>query len=739
MKRILGGSAQTYYSTIFLSLLLLGLAGIFSLTIPPHASSEYSDRGDTDLSAGSGESTRWWLSTAMDVNGNFVHDSLERGRDAGDRDFAIYVDLAEAPDRNVLEKLENMGCEISYVCKYIDTICMRNVSYTMIETILSMEEVVFVEEQPYLTVALDTSSRAIKARPSNDYSPKTAWEFGYTGEGIVVAILDTGVDDSHEALRNKFEAGYDCSGNYGISMVTNPDDKNGHGTHCAGVVMGTGDPDQEEGERQYVGVAPGARLVDVKVLTDLGGNLGDHLIRGMEWCIENKDRFSIDVLSISVGNRASGDDGTNANARTANAAVEAGLVVVAAAGNDGPDNDGFSSVAAADKAITVGALSNEETVDRKDDEIADYSNRGPRKSDSDHDEVEELKPDVVAPGTDIMSCMYSARPVGLLTGYQVMTGTSMACPHVAGLTALMLEAKPELNSSQIKNILKATAEKMGKTYDGELSEKYSREYGFGLVDAYEALKETLADYQTVTITSIKNDDYLGDEQTLTGITTNDDPGAIQLVEVRIDEGPWMQVSGTYTWSHTFDTRDHKNGRHSIYARCYNGRNYSDEDRVNVYFNNVRLTVENPDNDEIVYGKVIYIGGKIMGLTVDRIDIRIGSVTGFKANITRDGNLYLWEFEWKTDGFPEKVYELKFTPSGDNVYGDGITLKLEFKRDMGGEEDSSTPLPGIPLVILLIITISFLMKTWEQRRAGSIREQYRRHGEKRKEEKRRELR
>ena len=641
----------------------------------------------------------------MDENGNFIHDAIERSKNRDTELFSIYVDLARAPDSEIIERIETVEGEVSYVCKYIDTVCMRNVSYPVIERLISMDEIVFIEKQPYLTVSLDTSSRGLRARPSDDYSPKTAWEFGYRGNEVVVAVLDTGVDDGHEALRNKFVAGYDCSGNYGINWATNPDDKNGHGTHCAGVIMGTGDPDADESERQYMGVAPDAKLVDVKILSDLGGNLGDHLVNGMEWCIDNRERLGIDILSISVGDRSGGDDGTNANARTANAAVDAGLVVVAAAGNDGPDNDGFSSVAAADKVITVGAVTDRETVARNDDDIADYSNRGPRASDGDHNELEELKPDVVAPGTDIMSCLYSARPIGILTGYQEMTGTSMACPHIAGVAALMLEAKPTLNASQIKNIIRSTAERMGTPYDETLSIQYSGEYGFGLADAYGALKETLSDYQTVTITSVGNDDFIGGRYTLEGTASNDDPGAIQYVEVRIDEGEWERAVGTYSWSYEFDTLGYGNGDHSLFARCHNGRNLSDEDRVKVIFNNVRLEVLNHKDNELVFGEVVHINGRIIGIEVESIEITVGGVSGFRANITRDGSLYLWEFQWKTEGFPDNTYNFTFTPGGGNVFGTSNNLVLRLKREDDDEGRGAVPFPGILHIVLAVSIVA----------------------------------
>ena len=660
--------------------------------------------------ASSAASSSWWYHTSMDRNGNFIDDSLEGGDDPSAL-FPIYVDLDRPADSLMMDRIENLGGEVSYVCKYIDTICMRNVSLSIMERLLAVDEVVFIERQPYLTVNLDVSARSVAARPSEEYSPKTGWEFGYTGKDIVVAVLDTGVDDNHDDLRDKFVAGYDCSGNYGVAWATNPDDKNGHGTHCAGVIMGTGDPDVELADREYVGIAPDARLVDVKVLTDIGGNLGDHLIMGMEWCIENMEQFSIDVLSISVGNKAGGDDGTNANARTADAAVDAGLVVVAAAGNEGPDNDGFSSVAASDKVITVGAVDDAGTVSRDDDVIAEYSNRGPRRSDNDDDILEELKPDVVAPGTDIIACMYSPRPVGFVTGYQQMTGTSMACPHVAGIAALMLEAKPELNASQIKQILRMTADGKGTAYDTNVDAKYSKEYGFGEVNVYEALRESLEDYQTVSIDSVKNNDIIGGFYEIRGTANNEDIGALEKVEIRIDNGLWEMAVGAYEWSYEVNTLEYENGARSIYARSYNGKNYSDEDRIRVIFNNVEIKINSHEDGKSVWGEEIIIQGTTKGIEVEYIDVSIDGKLNFRAtdNSQEGGAPFsFWEFQWNTEGYGEKEYTIKFTPSGENVFPQSTTIHLRFKHTPTKNE--SSPGLSVPSIIIMFILIALLVKS-----------------------------
>jgi len=147
---------------------------------------------------------------------------------------------------------------------------------------------------------LDVSCRAIKARPSDVYSPNTAWGLGYTGKGINIAMLDSGVDDEHESLKGKFVAGVDVT-EEGTTKpkdgTYNPDDKAGHGTGCASIAMGTGGS-----EGTYKGVAPDAKLIDVRCFykpTDR--NLAQYFVKGIEWCIQHKDEFNIDIISISAG------------------------------------------------------------------------------------------------------------------------------------------------------------------------------------------------------------------------------------------------------------------------------------------------------------------------------------------------------------------------------------------------------------------------------------------------------
>ena len=295
--------------------------------------------------------------------------------------------------------------------------------------------------EPYLNVA----TKGSKVR-SSDFYPESFWSNGYMGDGVVIAVLDTGVDNEHFSLDDfsdanqdnqnepsdlndpKWVAGCDATSSNQVECSDgnfDPDDGDGHGTHVAGIALGTGDSD-----RDNIGYSPGSYLIDVKVLNDIGTTNSQATLRGINWVANNvntdwgnnESSRGIDVMSMSFGSISNpggddqGDDGQNADARAVNAAVDAGVVAVAAIGNDGANR--VTSVGAADKAITVGSIDDDNSIERDDDEIASYSNYGPRADDDDGDSLDELKPDVVAPGSGIISAQYAAPnplPVGDLS------------------------------------------------------------------------------------------------------------------------------------------------------------------------------------------------------------------------------------------------------------------------------------------------------------------------------------
>ncbi|MCK4615032.1 MAG: S8 family serine peptidase, partial [Thermoplasmata archaeon] len=414
----------------------------------------------------------------------------------------------------------SLDLKVWYRAKYVDALLVGHVSKEQIDVIRFIEGVSMVEINPEMKPMLDVSAKAIKARPTNEAEDGVKYhdvweELGFNGTGTNIAVLDTGANDHwnswHESLDDmdddlltlfdfKFIAGWDFELMSGGTAV-NPRDSGltGHGTHCAGVALGTGGAGHG-----YSGIAPGARLVDVKVMTDVGA--GGIPLPAIEWCIDNRDtdwendgpaNDGIHVMSMSIGGPDS--NGDDAISLAVNEAAENGIVVVAAMGNNGARN--VPTPAAANGAIAVAACNDHNTVKRDDDSHASYSNHGPRGDGA-------LKPDITAPGTAIFSAM---KDTG--TGYVAMDGTSMSCPHIAGVAALMLQANTDLTPARVKDILHKTAEERGSHHISPSEPKYDTHWGWGYVDAYEAVWMAMGapDLKAISI-QVEPDEITEDEQ-----------------------------------------------------------------------------------------------------------------------------------------------------------------------------------------------------------------------------------
>ncbi len=263
------------------------------------------------------------------------------------------------------------------------------------------------------------------------------WDLGYTGRGVKVAVMDTGVDPAHPDFAGRLAATKDFTGE-GYT------DNNGHGTHVAGALCGSG----AASNGLYRGVAPDASLIAAKVLKHDSSGMMSNVIAGLEWAIEQGAR----IINLSLGGKGPAD-GDDALSDACNAIVrDYGIVVCAAAGNFGPALWSVGPPGAASEVITVGAATDEDTV-------AIFSSRGPVGT----DDNPQIKPDILFPGTDVISCRASNIQFGepLNEWYTRSQGTSMATPYAAGTAALMLQANPNLSPRQIKELLMRTALNLG--------------------------------------------------------------------------------------------------------------------------------------------------------------------------------------------------------------------------------------------------------------------------------------
>ncbi|MCL6671239.1 S8 family peptidase [Streptomyces panaciradicis] len=288
-----------------------------------------------------------------------------------------------------------------------------------------------------------------------------AWAAGYDGKGVKVAVLDTGIDTTHPDLVSAVKA----SKNFTTTGST--DDMAGHGTHVAATLAGSG----ARSDGRYKGVAPGAELLNAKVLDDNGEGSDSSVIAGLEWAAGQGAK----VANLSLGQEDTpGDDPVEAAVNALS--KSSGMLTVAAAGNEGPDAGTVDSPGAAESALTVGAVDGE-------DRLADFSSTGPTTDNA-------LKPDLTAPGVDIVSARAAHGHMGdpAADGYVSMSGTSMATPHAAGAAAILAQRHPDWTGARIKQALTAsTTPTAGATVFQQ---------GTGRLDVSRALQGAVASEQT---------------------------------------------------------------------------------------------------------------------------------------------------------------------------------------------------------------------------------------------------
>jgi serine protease AprX len=319
-------------------------------------------------------------------------------------------------------------------------------------------------------IHLDRPAKSFAGRTAVTVGARAVRELmGYDGTGIGVAIVDSGITQWHDDLTMANGQGQRVAHFVDfINGYTQAYDDYGHGTHVAGVVAGNGY--DMNGAR--TAIAPGAHLIALKALNGNGTGTISSIIAAIDYAVANKDALNIRVLNLSLGAAVTESYLTDPLTLAAKRAVDAGIVVVASAGNLGkaangkPQYGAIGSPGNAPWVITVGASSTNGTVLRQDDTMASFSSRGPTMYDY------AAKPDLVAPGfgtvslSDPVSKFYTTKSSFLLGGllstsyspYLTLSGTSMAAPVVSGTIALMLQANPNLTPNLVKAILQFTSQ-----------------------------------------------------------------------------------------------------------------------------------------------------------------------------------------------------------------------------------------------------------------------------------------
>jgi subtilisin family serine protease len=283
-----------------------------------------------------------------------------------------------------------------------------------------------------------------------------AWQAGYTGKGVSVAVLDTGVDATHPDLATQIAGEKNFT-------TESADDVVGHGTHVASTIAGTG----AASSGRYKGVAPDARIYDGKIC-EVSGCDESAILAGMEWAA-NDVKAKIVNLSIGGPDTPELDPVEEAVNRLT---AESGTLFVVAAGNSGSGDRTIESPGSADAALTVGNVT-------KQDQLNELSSRGPRLGDS------AVKPDVTAPGTDIVAAKSKDSTIGDPVGesYLRLSGTSMATPHTAGAAAILLQEHPSWTPAELKSALMGSAK--------AATDQTSFQQGAGRIDLTTAIKQTV--------------------------------------------------------------------------------------------------------------------------------------------------------------------------------------------------------------------------------------------------------
>ena len=596
------------------------------------------------------EESNWWQTTDRDMNRNGVVDWLEQIED----EYKVGVLYDDELTDDDFQLLEDIGLDVKYHVSIVNGLLLGSVNSSLFETISNLPGVLMVEPYGKVVFYGDVQTPAIKASNSSIY-PEGAWDLGYTGKGVNIAIVDTGIDDEHPGLIGKAVAGYDavCTDDP-LCMASlqeddgsfDPDDQNQHGTACAGMATSNGIL-PNGASSNFSGSAPDSNLVDVRIGTAFGaGPFENYVIEqefyesamdGLNWVIENKDTAwvgadndssGIDIISLSWGitsHENGGSDGSDMFSLVLDEATLAGITVSVAAGNDGSNNDGFSGMGSSSLSITVGATDDKNTVDRSDDGIASYSSRGPRRDNNDGNPYNEMKPDVSAPGTNIVqaeACHASGSCYNRLPGQDAAdngysgrgSGTSYATPAVSGVIALMIEANPGLDPLAIREILRLTSERKDTltSADGEgveegpwatypeLDPYWNRHFGWGMVDAYEAVKSSILNTETENINTDLQTYIINTEtgwqtgsniNTITGHSWSRS-GSVERIEYSVDGNSWMEAqyfpgsndSIYIDWTISLDSKDlYFTGDHVLLVRAVDSNGmYSVSDNSEFY-------------------------------------------------------------------------------------------------------------------------------------------------------------
>jgi len=622
-----------------------------------------------------------WPAWSRDADGNRLDDELDFWMAAPSREsFPVVVCYDRMPGNAQERTLESLGATVGSRSGYLPFLT-ATLPRASVRPALLLPGVARIEAAVPLKPALDTSLPSIGV--------DQAWQkSGLRGTGVTICIIDSGIDANHTALDDlddvnttsdpKVVAFYDASDSPDVTDgSTRPFDLDGHGTHVAAIAAGTG---HGTPDFRYIGVAPGARLVGVKILQNGSTSMStDDALRGIEWAIANKDKYGIRVLSMSFGAQflAPGitNDGSSSMSQLCNRAVSEGLVCAVAAGNNGPLKRSITPPGDAIDVITVGNV-------RDDHSLNPSSSRGPvgRLTSS------YIKPDVCGPGTDVYSAEASSGDK-----FVSKTGTSMACPHVAGLAALMLQASAGLRPQDIKDILHSTADPE-KSFPWQSTP--NNDYGWGTVNAVHAV-ENCTSGTLPPVVIINPLDRANGTVLVTG-TASSARETVQSVDVRIDSGAYGTATGTTAWSFRWNTTGYANGPHTVTARAFDGKVYSYEFRLVVSVDNLYVVIAPPTATE-VSGEWT-VTGKADGLDVSSVEVRVDGRPWEAARDIGGSGFRSWQYTVNTTKLANGRHRLEARAYDGSKYSPLADLEFVVKNPVKNPGPAGKFIPGFGAMV-----------------------------------------
>lgn len=429
-----------------------------------------------------------------------------------DGTMSIIIQYNQAPKAKHLAELEAQGGHVTYTLDQINAVAVR-VPLSALQWLKGHPDVVYVSPDRPNKVSSDDYVYAVL----DDVARQ---QYGLDGTGVGIAVIDSGVFN-HDDLQKPTGGSRIV---YNESFIANDPTTNdiyGHGTHVAGILAGNGRDSQSGYPTQYTGIAPNANIINLRVLDSTGAGSDSQVIAAIQRAIQLKSTYNIRVINLSLGRPVFESYQLDPLCQAVEAAWQAGIVVVVAAGNDGRDNtggiDGYATINAPGNdpnVITVGATKTNGTATRLDDTVASYSSKGPTLFDH------VVKPDLVAPGNRIISlespgstiatqnsslivspittCTWLTCTTGTPGKYLRLSGTSMATPVVAAAAALMVQKDSTLTPDTIKARMMKSAWKGYPVTSwgysvwnvGYLSQYDVFTIGAGYIDVYAALKNT---------------------------------------------------------------------------------------------------------------------------------------------------------------------------------------------------------------------------------------------------------